>query len=192
MTDLNNVVFIDTETTGLDPDRHEIWELALITGAGEEHLWHLPVDLAKADLIALNIGGYFDRYGNEDNCCDVGIYDYGWDDFCADMVTLTRGKHLVGAIPSFDAQRLERLLRAHGSLATWHYHLIDIEALAVGYLIGKGYEHVDDDPLIAPPWNSDDLSAMLGINRDDYQKHSALGDARWAAAIYEHVMDDAG
>jgi len=26
-----DVCFVDTETTGLDPDRHEIWEVGLIT-----------------------------------------------------------------------------------------------------------------------------------------------------------------
>jgi oligoribonuclease (3'-5' exoribonuclease) len=29
------VCFVDCETTGLDPDRHEIWEVGLITPDGE-------------------------------------------------------------------------------------------------------------------------------------------------------------
>ncbi len=42
-----DLAFVDTECTGLDPDRHEIWEVGLIVD-DEEHSWFLPVDLAKA------------------------------------------------------------------------------------------------------------------------------------------------
>ena len=54
-------VFIDTETTGLDPDRHAIWEVALITPDGNEHVWQFPVDEMSADPFALDIGRYWDR-----------------------------------------------------------------------------------------------------------------------------------
>lgn len=33
-------VFIDTETLGLDPRIHRVWEVAAIVD-GHEHLWHL-------------------------------------------------------------------------------------------------------------------------------------------------------
>ena len=39
-----------------------------------------------------------------------------------------------------------------------------------------------------PPWDSDALSRAVGVNPDDFDRHTALGDARWAKAMYEAVM----
>ena len=55
------LAFIDTETTGLDPDRHSIWEVGLITPDGDEHLWQFPVEEMSADPFALEIGRYWER-----------------------------------------------------------------------------------------------------------------------------------
>lgn len=59
---MNNVAFVDTETTGLDPDRHKIWEVALITPNGDEHVWQFPIDEMAADPAALDIGRYWERH----------------------------------------------------------------------------------------------------------------------------------
>jgi hypothetical protein len=69
---------------------------------------------------------------------------------------------------------------------SWHYHLIDVEALAVGYLAGRGSADLFHPSAL--PWKSDDLSAALGITVRDEDRHTALGDAKWARAIYDAVM----
>ena len=38
------------------------------------------------------------------------------------------------------------------------------------------------------PWKSDDLSAAIGITPPDKDRHTALGDARWAKTIYERIV----
>ncbi len=58
---MTRLAFVDTETTGLDPDLHEIWEVGLIIDDKEYH-WFLPVDLGSADAFALNIGHFHERY----------------------------------------------------------------------------------------------------------------------------------
>jgi DNA polymerase III epsilon subunit-like protein len=198
---VSGVVFVDTETTGLDPDRHEIWEVGLIVPESTrithpdrpdsyedaEHRWFLPVDLATADVVALNIGRYHDRHPDGHSYQPTPEEFTPTDPrlFAEQFAKLTWGKHLAGAVVSFDAERLAKLLRANGACPGWHYHLIDVEALAVGYLAGM------DDNLranIAPPWKSDQLTEALGIEVDDMDKHTALGDARWAKAIYDTVM----
>lgn len=169
------VAFIDTETTGLDPDRHEIWDVGLIVDE-EEYQWFLPVDLSQADTMALNIGQYHnrmekakgERHFTESVLSPLPL-------FARDFVGLTRGKHLVGAIPSFDAERLRKLLRANGQCEMWHYHLVCVENLVAGKL---GIE---------PPWKSDELSVAIGVDPTQFEKHTALGDARWAKAMYEAV-----
>lgn len=206
---MSAVCFVDTETTGLDPDRHEIWEVGLIVPDGltvchpdgpdtlepAEYHWYLPVDLAKADVVALNIGRFHNRHpdGHSYEPTPEAFVPTDPRLFAEQFARLTWGKHLAGAVVSFDAERLAKLLRANGQCPGWHYHLIDVEALAVGYLAGREHVHARDshtprETPVQPPWKSDELTAALGITVDDMDKHTALGDARWAKAIYEAVM----
>lgn len=165
-----SVVFVDIETTGLDPERHEPWEIALINEDGEEVVWHVKPHLGIADPNALRLTDFYERLRTE---------GWAWDDaafVAGEIARITAGRHLVGAVVSFDAERLERFLRRNGQCPAWHYHLVDVEALAAGRLG------------IKPPWDSDFLSASLGLG-DTPHTHKALDDARWAKAIYEAVLE---
>lgn len=191
------IVFVDTETTGLDPERHEIWEVACIYMTKEsasadpwvprwlERSWQLPVDLGRADSVALDIGRFHERYRNHQV--------YRLDRFATEFADITRGKHLAGAVASFDEERLRKLLRANGACPEWHYHLVDVEALAAGHLasgVVLDSPHPRDHgiSIATPPWDSEELSRALGVDPDTIDRHTALGDARWAKAIYEAVM----
>lgn len=188
------VAFVDCETTGLDPDRHEIWEVGLIAPDGAEHVWILPIDESRADLIALNIGGYFDRPHAPTRPLGLPWFDIEShaSRFAHQFQALTRGLHLAGAVVSFDADRLHRLLIAQKVIPAWHYHLIDVEALAVGYVAGNARTRTAFPGAAAMvldlPWNSTALSITVGVDPDQFERHTALGDARWAKAIYEAVM----
>jgi hypothetical protein len=55
---------------------------------------------------------------------------------------------------------------------------VDVEALAAGRL---GIE---------PPWDSHDLSRRMGVPEPaPGEQHTAIGDARWAKAMYEAAFD---
>ena len=162
-----SVAFVDTETTGLDPDRHEIWEVGLIVD-DEEHHWFLPVDLGRADSYALAIGQFHQRFDSSE------VSELAR--FAEEFSRMTRGRHLVGAVISFDEERLRKLLKANGACPEWHYHVVDVEALVAGKLG------------VVPPWDSSALTAMVGIDSEAFDKHTALGDARWAKALYDAVM----
>lgn len=177
------LAFVDTETTGLDPERHEIWEVGLILRqpdlAETVYEWQLPVDVGRADPIALNIGHFYERYTLDNEHPDLWkptVREELLRSFAAEFARLTAGAHLVGAVVSFDAQRLDRLLRRYGACPTWHYHLVDVEALAAGRLRRP------------PPWKSDDLSDLVGVATDAYAKHEALGDAYWARDLYDATL----
>lgn len=178
------VAFVDTETLGLDADHQPIWEVGLILPSGQEHSWVIERtqrELALAHPIALEMMG--DRY-TEAVAADTTVTEVEFlHDFCA----FTDRLHLAGAIVSFDEERLRRMAWRSGVEIGWHYHLVDVEALAIGFLARKEMEAYAYD--LTPPWKSEDLSRWVGVDPDDFApKHSALADARWAKAVYEAVM----
>lgn len=166
------LVFIDTETTGLDPDTHEVWEVGMVVRAGgteTEHHWFVQVDLKAANPEALDIGGFHDRYDTREAVAPL--------DLAGGLHTLIPPRaHLVGAVVSFDEERLRRLMNRYRVPVRWHYHLVDVENLVAGRL---GIE---------PPWESDDLAAALGVTIDEKDRHTALGDARWAMRLYDAAL----
>lgn len=185
---MTKLVFVDCETTGLDPARHEPWEIALIVRrpdqADEEWTFQPDVaDMSDADPGALRISRFYERR-NEDPDDTV--------ETACTIAGLTANAHLVGAVPSFDASFLDAFLRRNGYAPAWHYHLIDVEALAVGYLRGiAAHQKGAPAPGIfsaSPPWRSNELTAALRITIPEDDKHTALGDAYWARAIYDRVM----
>ncbi|HZD71172.1 MAG TPA: hypothetical protein VFA45_20410, partial [Actinomycetes bacterium] len=142
---MTRLCFVDTETSGLDPDCHEVYEIGLIVREPDqrdlERRWWLPVDLAKADPMALKVGRYFERHPDSFNLGlsrtwftdpKTGLAETGdgmretIQDCAQSLMRLTAGAHLVGAVPSFDAAFLSRLLRANGCCPAWHYHLVDV------------------------------------------------------------------
>lgn len=192
---MTRLVFIDTETTSLRPDRRA-WDIGLIVrdpGKPDiEEQWFIAardLDLGNSDPFALRIGRFYERHpepstpikGRDPWGSDIGeIYNeyvvLEW------VEELTRGAHLVGAVPNFDAEVLAARMRAHGLAPSWHHHLIDVEALAVGWLA------TEPDSAVGLPWNSDELTARLGLDPvPEEERHTALGDARWARAIYDRV-----
>lgn len=197
-TETPTIAFLDTETTGLDPVRHEVWEVGLILRkpdpdggwqADEEYLWQLPVDLSEADLIGLNVGRFKERRweGITDDVVG-GIWpadgtgngaELPLDTWAEVFMDLTWGAHIVGAVPDFDSRRLGDLLLRHGALPAWHYHLVCAEVLAAGKLG------------MLPPWRSDDLAFALGVEVSEEDRHTALGDARMARAMYDAVYAEA-
>lgn len=192
---MTRLVFIDTETTSLRPDRRA-WDIGLIVrdpGKPDiEEQWFIAardLDLGNADPFALRIGRFYERHpelstpikGRDPWGSDIGeIHN---ECMVLELVEeLTRGAHLVGAVPNFDAEVLAARMREHGLAPSWHHHLIDVEALAVGWLA------TEPDSAVGLPWNSDELTARLGLDPvPEEERHTALGDARWARAIYDRV-----
>lgn len=181
----DQVVFLDTETTGLDPERHKIWEVGLIYWQdGEWKEYHafvshsireikeFDVTLEFADPFALNIGKFWERYDELDAV--------DWRVMIDEVLALTAGKHLVGAVVSFDEERLRRYALRACFVPRWHYHIIDIEAMAVGYVLPEKVEL---------PWKSERLYELLGLPKvSEEDKHTALGDARQVKLAFERMV----
>jgi len=188
-----NIAFVDTETTGLNPTLNPIWEIAVIVD-DVEHCWQvrLPDDMPLVGdddpkpstpymtKWAFEHTGWRDRYDDDLALSPLAAVER----FCE----LVDGRHLVGAVPSFDEERLRSMYHKYVDHAPtrypWHYHLIDVEALTVGYLAGIGHR-------VTLPWKSHELSERIGVMVPVEDEHTALGDARWAKAVYEAVIGSA-
>jgi DNA polymerase III epsilon subunit-like protein len=186
---MSRLVFIDTETTSLRPDRRA-WEIGLLardpgTGVDIPSHWFIDIadlDLGNADPFALKIGGFYARHPQ---AAGLRLGVAAEKSALLEVERITRGAHLVGAVVNFDADVLGTRMRAHGIAPSWHYHLIDVEALAVGFL--SAGKDLADNPILLP-WSSDELTSRLGLSPvPAEERHTALGDARWARAIYDRV-----
>lgn len=200
--------FIDTETDGVYPSRR-VWEVALIrrTGFGADRSLSLFVELnlTTADPFGLSVGRFYERHPL--GCWLSGrdqVYPLPWEDVEVDppegayvtpevaarqVARWTHGAHLIGAVPNFDAEVLGALLRHYGLTPAWHYHLVDVEAMVVGYLYGKGAEFVYRDGTrggLQPPWSSEELSRVVGVALpSEEERHTAMGDVLWAQRLYD-------
>jgi len=195
--DPSKVAFVDIETTGLDPEHDAIWEIAIIVD-DTPIVWQQALTDRQIENIhpeAARITGFYDRYdAAEATTPSSSIRRF---------MHLIGDRHMVGACPWFDSERLHRLIlndirRSLPRELPWHYHLIDVENLAVGYLRGinagvdgtGGVGSVPEQPL---PWKSRELSKALGIDQEKLaaewgQAHEALADAAWAKAMFEAIM----
>jgi hypothetical protein len=182
------LVFMDTETTGLSLD-DDVWEFAAIRreadGSESEHHLFIEHDSEKCSRLPESFRADHERR------YDKGAAVSPLKAALTISGLFTDRPHVVGAVPNFDTERLALLLARFDLAAGWHYHLIDVENLAVGYLAGR--RSMSKAGVVVPtlPWDSDDLSAACGITPPTDERHTAMGDVRWAMALYDAVTGDA-
>lgn len=183
------IVFLDTETTGLSLD-DDIWEFAAIRREedGTERTVHLF--LQHSTLKCQQLPERF-RIDHERRFPNSHISDWHPDALkpwaAANIIAplFDDHPHIVGAVPNFDTERIARLLVNNGHKPGWHYHLIDVENLAVGWLCGTRLKGSTFPQL---PWDSDDISRACGVEPPaEEERHTALGDARWAMRLYDAI-----
>lgn len=209
------IVFLDTETDGLHPKR-QAWEIAMIrrdfhsAGSWTETTAHMfvDIDLDQADPYALKVGGFYDRHpmGQWLSSLPSAEPDDVWPPralreelevpsvAAKTVARLTHGAQIVGVVPNFDAELLERLLREHGDAPAWDYHLIDVRAMALGWCLAAGQNGAIPDPsmFLDPSMSSDKLAERCGVvPATEAERHTALGDARWAMRWYDAITGGA-
>lgn len=137
-----HLVVVDVETSGLDPARHSVVEVAwwnLTTDARGHFIPpHDPSTvLAEAEIEALRVNRYVDRIPGEqqdwknEELARLHEQFYDWGD--NDVLRHT----LAGANPAFDAAFLAVLfgnLEYHDGRRPWHHRLWDLSAYAAGVL----------------------------------------------------------
>ena len=156
--------FVDVETTGLDARIHQPYEVSYWREDHDEPTTlGLSHTLDHADMQALRIGGYFERYFSpEPN-------DSGFS--ARHLAKNLRGVTLVGSNPAFDAAMLTRVI----GTPVWHHRLINV---AEGGMWVFGWDR--------PKGLADVATACRERGYEIPEPdHTAEGDVRATRAVYE-------
>lgn len=226
------LVYVDTETVTLDPYGDVIWEIAAILedpdkSMTSEWVWQVRPDerlmsefsrpyYEKGFQVPDDVEAMLWSTGRVHNMGEPGL-PMTRASVAEMFVGLTDGRHVVGAVPDFDTWRMRFFVEkwAPKTALHWHYHLRDVENLAVGWLLGieKGRElerkaqlqfedalrqrgglpardASDSRPDWLEPdgsWESDNLYKAVGIDPSKYARHTALGDCRLNRDIYRAI-----
>lgn len=185
-TALPHLISLDLETTGLDPERHQAWEVGVVDLRDNAEYWfEFPVrDLRAADAGALQVNDYYEvnsvpagsQYGSATGVAATPDVDDGWyqlDTLAYLLARLTAGKTLLGANVHFDARFLGDLIQYYGARPAWNHRYLELGSWAAGVL---GYDR---------PLSTAELARTVTPNDDT---HSALGDARWNVDVYRNLI----
>ena len=151
---MGDLIYLDTETTGLDPHQHHVWEIAWAVNDGPVNVAQVRHSLSYADPVALKMNGYLDRW---EGVCEAGTE--------ARLRERLQGATLVCSNPSFD----EAFLRERWRETPWHHRKIDIATYAMPAL---GLDR---------PVGLAAIAEALGVRAPD---HTAAGDVLALRACY--------
>ena len=207
---LETFTFVDTETTGLDLDTHEVWEIAVgrmwrrqpdrgFSGCVES--WQIKdVPLDTADAAALEIGNFMIRYDAERAVSHSFTVDK-FDEYC-DVVThdgedeVHTKSQVVACNVGFDVGFLSKVWDRATANRTypWSFRHVEFESVMAGWITAAGafmmpsgeQAHVMD-----VRWRSrsmyEAISVLAGVELPGaFLHHTAWGDVAmmmWATAV---------
>jgi len=172
------LLFLDIETLGIAPGS-AIWEVAaqrfeggVLQGQMSVFVMH-DINAVDPDLPQSFRDDYAERYQAE---LAIGIRP-----MFERLERFSEGAMVCGSNVSFDMERLERLAEQWNAVPpTWHYHPKDVPDMVHGYLWGRGVRP-------AQPWRTNFLSQAIGVDPNQYARHTALGDVQWCRAMWEAI-----
>ncbi len=194
------IVFLDTETTGTGPD-DQPWEVAAIRRDpdGAETELHVFVEHDARRIVTVPAAFRIDWATRFDPATALSANDAGYR--VSDLLEgwTSEGQPppvtvIVGANPGFDL-RMIRSLFVGSELDPndlVHYRPVDVGVLAYGYINGQVQAGVGTPEMRAVleaglPWSSDALSRAIGVDPDQFERHTAPGDVAWVKAVYDVV-----
>jgi len=166
------IKFVDIETTGLDPYKHEIIEIAVVPLDDNEPFWQTrikPQRIEDASPKALEVNGYDKHPELWDNAPPI------------EQVAPVIRAQLAGCLPAghnvgFDLGFVKKYLKDFDLFHGITYHQVDTVTLAIEHLAPCGLDRV----------RLEDVCNFLGISNQG--AHSALTDALRAKEVYKRLV----
>lgn len=165
----NNIIFIDTEFSSLNPYKGEILSIGLVKPNGEELYLELEYD------------GEIDDWPKE-HILPTLIQPKISKDGARKMIKKFIGDtkpRLVAYINSFDMVYLYKLLGLEECNKIFHWTPIDLASL----FFADGI-----DPEILNNWNENEFLKKLEIDVSRYKQHNALDDAKMVREVYLKIF----
>jgi len=212
------IVFVDTETTSLGAAARP-WEIAVIRRSTRngpiarpgvevsEDTWVLHVEYdfptlpAGTMAQALDVGRWLTRgapgatYLDEVNADGVNCLAGTEEEVAVQLANLLADEPLlVGVGVHFDAAVLSAMFCRHGlPEEPWHYSLLELKSASWGFFRGRAVDISSDvvDSCRPLPVKSDAIAAALCVEPPaEDERHTALGDARWARRWFDRLAGD--
>jgi hypothetical protein len=213
------IVFVDTETTCLGPLARP-WEIAVIRRdppapqplgarglaikrADQRSVFHVEYEFATLPAgtspKALEVGGWLSRGAPGSTYLDdlpAGVHTLAASEaeIAHALAELFDGDPvMVGVGVHFDAAVLSSMFQRHGlEPEPWHYALVDLKAATWGWFQSQVGTIATTAPQLQLPMSSEKLAAAIGVEpASGEERHTALGDARWAARWYDRLTGGA-
>lgn len=177
-----NLAFIDTETTGLDFDKHEIIELGVLVVRqkgirGKNPTFEVideldikikPERIEDADPVALRVNGYDPANW---------VFAYDLTQAMTALAEKTKDAIMVSHNTPFDFGFLDKAFKKTGVINTMHYHKLDTISIAFAKL------HMDEN---VDKFSLRFLCQHFGI--ENKNAHTALSDARALFELYKKLF----
>jgi len=160
------LAFLDSETTGLTPGKHEVIEVAVLVGDTLHHWMVRPERLEDAEPKALEVNGYAarpERWDGAKTMREVG----------PEIMRVLKGTVVVGHNVGFDLDMLNGHMRKVGLNPHLPYHKVDTVTLAYTRLV----------PLGLGKLSLDAIREFLGWSKEG--AHTAAKDVTDTARLYE-------
>ena len=172
-----NLAFVDLETTGLSPLRHEIIEIAAIVvdGSGFDVVKSFeskifPEHIENAEKEALKINGFSPKAWGKAPSQKAVLQEFA---------NLAPGGVVVGWNVSFDWAFLEASFERLGIIHKFDYHQIDAMSVAYAKLFKLGEFTGLSLRKVAP---------IFGIDLPENETHSAAKDVKATLDVFRKVM----
>lgn len=178
------ILVVDTETNGVEPWRHVLWEVGAVTVSDDRaedprlRSWTMSLgdELARSSPDALRVNDYHERtLGQRTDTPGV---------VAATLAKQASGCVLASCNVSFDKSFIEAFLLANGQVPTWGYSPIDIKSLCYGRrrsLLGAGTSRLLKEFGV-------DVDRCLAYFEVAGGRHGALADAVLATALLYEAM----
>lgn len=165
-----DLCFLDTETTGLNPHRHEVLEVAFIreNADGTIRRWECkikPQEIHLADPKALEVNGYLVSENLWSIAPTFGEVSGTIREFVEDCI-------LIGQNTRFDVAFLQSMFDRWYTEVDMHYHLLDVSTLAYAEL-----------GALADKLSLTRMREIFEIPKDQY--HSAMKDTEDVREVYQ-------